>query len=399
MFRCALSGCRYPVKRGERKCGERERDSRMLSGSLLALDLWSPHAGLALWTVMATALLLGMVHGVTPDEHTWPITFSYAVGGYSSRAGMRNALIYSLAFTLQRSIASELAFLALGQFLTLGSRGDYVVYVVVGVAMFWAARYIRGGKLPWHFDLHLHVLKPREAPVAPDEARQELALSGEVSPRHPTDREHGPIHAHVHGGVDLGAGPHWAPDGCEDCGEPDLVDPRPWMPALHGFIAGWGFGAFALIVYTVLAPSMPSALWGWVPGALFGLGTTIVQVMVGGLVGWLVRRKGASPEVSRRLGLVVAARTLGIGGVAFVVGGAIGIAFPRFASLSVSTGVHVHNLAHLGLPLVLVVVSVGGVGIGSLVGELRRIPNSRNGLGDAARGALDGRHESGAPAR
>ena len=45
----------------------------MLSGSLLALDLRSPHAVLALWAVMATALLLGMVHGVTPDEHTWPI--------------------------------------------------------------------------------------------------------------------------------------------------------------------------------------------------------------------------------------------------------------------------------------------------------------------------------------
>ena len=62
------------------------------------------------------------------------------------------------------------------------------------------------------------------------------------------DRGHGPIHAHVQGGVGLGAAPHWAPDGRDDCGEPDLVDPRPSMPALHGFIAGWGFGAFALIV-------------------------------------------------------------------------------------------------------------------------------------------------------
>ncbi len=112
--------------------------------------------------------------------------------------------------------------------------------------------------------------------------------------------------------------------------------------------------------------------------------------MVGGLVGWLVRRKGASPEVSRRLGLGFAARTLGIGGVAFVVGGAIGIAFPSFASLSVSTGVHVHNLAHLGLLLVLVAVSVGGVGIGSLVSELRRIPDSRIGLDEASRDAPHG---------
>jgi ABC-type nickel/cobalt efflux system permease component RcnA len=62
---------------------------------ILALDLWNPHVGLALWAVLVTAFLLGMVHGITPDEHTWPITFSYAVGGYSSRAGMRNALIFS----------------------------------------------------------------------------------------------------------------------------------------------------------------------------------------------------------------------------------------------------------------------------------------------------------------
>jgi ABC-type nickel/cobalt efflux system permease component RcnA len=338
--------------------------------SLLALDLWNPHVGLALWAVFVTAFLLGMVHGITPDEHTWPITFSYAVGGYSSRAGMRNALIFSLAFTLQRALASELAYLALARFLTLGSRGDYIIYVVVGVAMLWAARYIRGGRLPWHFDLHLHH-RPRPGPV---EASGMQASAAHVPDAPRPDRDGTHLHAHAHGGVSLADPPHWSEDPCTDCHEPNLQDPRPWMPALHGFIAGWGFGAFALIVYTVLAPSMPSAAWGWVPGALFGLGTTAVQVMVGGLVGWLVRRKGASPTVTRHLGLVVAARTLGVGGIAFVLGGLFGIALPHVAALSVSTGVHVHNLDHLGLPLVLVVVSVAGVGVGSLVIELHRIP-------------------------
>jgi ABC-type nickel/cobalt efflux system permease component RcnA len=342
----------------------------MSSPSLVALDLWDPHAGLALWAVLATAFLLGMVHGITPDEHTWPITFSYAVGGYSSRAGMKNALIFSLAFTFQRALASELAYLALARFLTLGSRGDYIIYVVVGVAMLWAARYIRGGRLPWHFDLHLHL---RSHPVSAAGSR---AVSGPVSSVPGEDRDGAHLHAHVHGGVEVAPAPRWSEDPCTDCREPDLQDPRPWMPALHGFIAGWGFGAFAIIVYTVLAPSMPSAAWGWVPGALFGLGTTAVQVMVGGLVGWLVRRKGASPAVTRHLGLVVAARTLGVGGVAFVLGGLFGIAFPHVAALSISTGVHVHNLDHLGLPLVLVVVSVAGVGVGSLITELHRIPRS-----------------------
>ncbi len=348
----------------------------MLVGApLFALDLWNPHAGLALWAVLATAFLLGMVHGITPDEHTWPITFSYAVGGYSSRAGMRNALVFSLAFTAQRALASELAYLALARYLTLGSRSDYVIYVVVGVAMLWAARYIRGGRLPWHFDVHLHERSKRSQGAEAETLGSGLtAAAGDA--RSPVPMGRGVVHLHAHGGVALAPPPQWSKDPCTDCHEPDLVDPRPWMPALHGFIAGWGLGAFAVIVYTVLAPEMPSAAFGWVPGALFGLGTTVVQVMVGALVGWLVRRRGAAPEVTRRIGLVVAMRTLGFGGAAFVAGGAFGVAFPHLAALSVATGLHVHNLDHLGLPLVLVVVSVAGVGVGSLVTELHRVPRA-----------------------
>jgi ABC-type nickel/cobalt efflux system permease component RcnA len=328
----------------------------------LAIDLWNPHAGLALWAVLVTSLLLGMVHGVTPDEHTWPITFSYAVAGYSARRGMRAGLTFSLAFTLQRALASELAYLALARYLTLGSRGDYIVYVLVGIAMIWAATYIAAGRLPWHVDVHLHGRRSR--PGAPER------------PAH--------LHLHPHGGVALerdGAPP---PGDCPGCHEPDLREPSAFMPALHGFIAGFGFGAFAVIVYTVLAPSMPSAALGWVPGALFGLGTTLVQVAVGGLVGHLMRRKGASEDQIRRVGLVVATRTLGIGGAAFVLGGAFGLSFPHLAALSVSTGLHVHNLAHLGLPLVLVVVTVGGVGVGTLVSQLHRLPPQGPASGGAA---------------
>jgi hypothetical protein len=147
------------------------------------------------------------------------------------------------------------------------------------------------------------------------------------------------------------------------------------MPAVHGFIAGWGLGAFAAIIYSVLAPSMPSAAWGWVPGAMFGFGTMVVQILIGAFVGSLVRRRGASPMLARRIGLVVAARTLGIGGVAFVLAGLVGLAFPTFASVQITTGVRVHNLDSLGLPLVLVLVSVAGVGFGSLAAELRKIPS------------------------
>ncbi len=53
-------------------------------GQVIALDLWSPHHGLSFGMVVLTAFLLGVVHGVTPDEHTWPITFSYAIGSFSA---------------------------------------------------------------------------------------------------------------------------------------------------------------------------------------------------------------------------------------------------------------------------------------------------------------------------
>lgn len=322
------------------------------------MSLWDPQVGMALWAVLGTAFLLGMIHGVTPDEHTWPITFSYAVGGYSSRAGMRSALLFSLTFMLQRALASELAYLALGRYLSLGSVTDYVIYVVVGVAMVWAARYIRGGRLPWHLDLHLHARS------------RGTAGSGSAAPGH-AHRHAGPVHVHTHGNVPVAAAGHWSADRCPDCGEPNLRDPRPWMPALHGFIAGWGVGAFATIIYTVLAPSMPSAAVGWLPGAVFGLGTMAVQVLIGTTIGWLVRRAGAGPDAARAIGLVVAARTLGVGGAAFVLAGLFGLAFPRLAGAQLSTGVAVHNLDTLGLPILLVMVSVGLVGVGSLVQQVR----------------------------
>jgi hypothetical protein len=150
-----------------------------------------------------------------------------------------------------------------------------------------------------------------------------------------------------------------------------LNDPSPWMPAVHGFVAGWGFGAFAIIIYTVLAPAEHSAAWGWVPGAFFGLGTMAMQILAGGLFGLIASRRGLSPDAIRRVALKTAGNTLTWGGVAFVVGGAFGLAFPRAAGLSVVTGLHVHNLGHLGIAIVLVMVCVVGVGVTTLVRETR----------------------------
>ena len=66
----------------------------------------NPSDNLALGTILVIALILGIMHGATPDEHTWPITFSYAIGSYSTRKGMKAGFAFSAGFTIQRAITS-----------------------------------------------------------------------------------------------------------------------------------------------------------------------------------------------------------------------------------------------------------------------------------------------------
>jgi hypothetical protein len=99
------------------------------------------------------SFLFGLLHGILPDEHTWPITFSYAIGGASGREGLRAGLFFSAAFTLQRTLLSEVAYLALAPFL-LSPTINGIVYVVVGLAMSVAgATVVRRNRVP-----HLHLL-------------------------------------------------------------------------------------------------------------------------------------------------------------------------------------------------------------------------------------------------
>jgi hypothetical protein len=274
-----------------------------------AINLWDP-THVSFTVDLLTAFLLGIVHGVTPDEHTWPITFSYAVGGYSTARGLRAGLLFSAAFAVQAAFASELAHLGLTQWFTIEAF-DNIVYVIVGIVMAAAGLYATGrGVLP-----HLHppgVAHHHETPPQPRELK-------------------------------------W------------------WMPAVHGFIAGWGIDAFSLIIYTTLAPAMPSAATGWLPGALFGFGTLCVQAAAGAAFGaWAVRR-GLPHEVIRNIALTTAARTLTWGGAAFLLFGLLGLAFPDLADIAVTTPLHIHNLDTVGLPFVLLVFAVVGVGVTSFV--------------------------------
>ena len=287
--------------------------------NLLAVNILNPGHVAGWLAIVGISLLLGIIHGITPDEHTWPITFSYAIGSYSTKRGLRAGLIFSLAFTIQRAIASELAYLGLSRIYTFASLNN-VIYVVVGALMAVAGFFIVQKKTILHFDL-------------------------------PFFRRHEEDNTKT---------TEW------------LSDPRPWMPAVHGFIAGWGFGAFALILYTVLAPATHSALLGWIPGALFGIGTMLVQMLLGGLFGYISSRKGLGEEAIRRVALKTAGNTLIYGGIAFIIAGALSAAFPKALNRGLPTGLHVLSLGHIGLPFILVIICVAIIGIGTMVIQTRK---------------------------
>ncbi|MCL5770616.1 MAG: sulfite exporter TauE/SafE family protein [Planctomycetes bacterium] len=270
---------------------------------IAAINLWNPTGmGIGVLAILLIAFLLGMVHGITPDEHTWPITFSYAIGSYSWKGGMRAGLLFSLAFTLQRAIACELAYVAYAaaQSVFHDPRFNFWIYLIVGTVMVVSGLYIlRRGKIPHLF--HSHKM---------------LHAEGAANPR---------------------------------------ALPR-YMPLVHGFIAGWGTGAFAMIVYFALAPHMGSPWVAFLPGIAFGLGTTLMQVLLGGLFGqWMARRK-LSDQARVWMARLMSGRTLAWGGIGFALVGIFGVLDPRIGGWQISTGIKVHNLAHLGLGFFLAVV-------------------------------------------
>jgi len=224
------------------------------------------------------SFLFGLLHGILPDEHTWPITFSYAVGGASGKEGMKAGLYFSAAFTFQRMLISELAYLALAPFL-LSPTINGIVYVLVGLAMSAAGAIV----LRRNRYVHLHLLPHWHRTIVAEPAENK------------------------YGGDPLA-----------------LVSAPPARWAIiHGFIAGFGFGGFSLFVNTVAAPAMPGPWLGFLPGLLFGLGTMIVLVVIGGLFGaFLQRASSFTTQEVRRLGAQTGGRTLFFGGLLFGLAGA-----------------------------------------------------------------------------
>ncbi len=243
-----------------------------------------------LWFLLAGCFALGMLHGTIPDEHTWPITFAYSVGTTTGRGGIRSGAWFSLAFTLQRAMMSAIVYLALaaaigvwGINLATADRAvNGPVYIAVGIAMAVAGYLILTDRIP-----HFHPL---------------MRVSEKDLARHTTA-----------GGKAI---------------RPDGSIPTHWC-VIHGFISGFGTdsGILSTWIYLLTLPFLvTNGLWpiGWLPGALFGLGTFLVLMFVGFFFGETLQvAKRAGPNRIAQFGRLVGARTLLFGGLAFIVFGPI----------------------------------------------------------------------------
>ncbi|NNN17389.1 MAG: hypothetical protein HKL79_03380 [Thermoplasmata archaeon] len=301
----------------------------------------NPPANLTIPTILAVGFILGVLHGITPDEHTWPITFSYSIGSYGTRGGMKAGLTFSSGFTIQRTLLTALGFLGLAAIYQVYNL-DGPIYIVVGLAMFIAGWYLLRGT-----DIHLPL-------------------------DHWGERLFGRFfrdHTHHTTLAERGSPP-----------PKEELKPIPLrMAMVHGFIAGWGFGGFAVIIVFVLAPEMPNVGWAALVGTCFGLGTMVMQIVTGAVFAQLARSKKLSPGQIKRIGRSTAARTLYVGGLAFMAVGAVVAAAPWLSQVAISTGNPVPNLNSIGYSTVIIVVVVGVIGGYSLwktYREVRRPPGA-----------------------
>ncbi|MEM0128663.1 MAG: hypothetical protein QXG65_00630 [Thermoplasmata archaeon] len=287
----------------------------------------SPPTDLSLPILLIVAAVLGILHGATPDEHTWPITFSYSIGSYSSRGGMKAGFVFSAGFTVQRAILTMLGFAGLAAIYQQYNL-DGIVYVCVGIAMFAAGWYLLRGS-----DLHV-----------PFDRAMERAFGRFLGnhTHHSTVAERKPLP------------------------ESEVRQTSLRMALVHGFIAGWGVGGFAAILVFALAPQAPNIGWAALIGAMFGLGTMLMQIVTGALFARLARLKRLSESQVQRIGRRTAARTLYLGGLAFILIGAVIAVLPSLESFAIATGNPVPNLNSIGIAFLLIVTVVGVIGGTSL---------------------------------
>ncbi len=303
--------------------------------------LLNPPQGLTLSMILIISFILGLLHGATPDEHTWPITFSYSIGSYSTKGGMKAGFAFSAGFTVQRAFLTTLGFLGLAAIYKTYNL-DGPIYVLVGVVMFVAGSYVLKGR-------YLHLPFDSLVQSILHGFRDHAPLAGG---HHTTSAERVPPHeAHMHS-----------------------VSLR--MATVHGLIAGFGFGAYATIITFILAPQVPGLIYAPLPGLFFGLGTMTMQIIFGAIFARFARLKKLSEDDVCYLGKYTAGRTLYYGGLLFAVVGLFIAFFPSLENFAISTGNPIPNLDAVGVATGLVLGVVGVIGIGSLIkgiGALKRI--------------------------
>ncbi len=288
--------------------------------------IFNPPDGLQLSMILGISFILGLFHGATPDEHTWPITFSYSIGSYSTKGGMKAGFLFSTGFTIQRALLTTLGFIGLATVYREFNL-DGPIYIAVGILMAVAGSYVLKGKY-----IHLPF---------------DSLLDG--APHHSPMAKRVPLH------------------------EAHLNDVSMRMALVHGLVAGFGFGAYATIITFVLAPQVPGPLYAPLPGVFFGVGTMVVQVVFGAMFARLARLKRLSEDDICYVGKYTAGRTLYYGGMLFTLVGLLVILFPSFESFALSTGVPIPNVDAVGIATGLVLGVVGIIGLGSLIRGLQRL--------------------------
>ncbi|MCL5420784.1 MAG: hypothetical protein M1284_03495 [Candidatus Parvarchaeota archaeon] len=287
----------------------------------MGIDLFNPVYD-GVYITLLLSYLLGIVHGITPDEHTWPITFSYAVGSGSTKRGAEVGAVFSAGFTLQRALMSEIIFFVFAY--GLYSFKDFIssplffgiVYTIVGAVMYIAGRYVKYGSFYPHVDVNDWI-------------------------------SHGLKKKFRHRDTDF-----------------YKKDVKTWMAFVHGLIAGFGFGAFALIIYFVFVPNMPNAYVAFTPGLMFGLGTMTMQFSFGALFGtWVKKIKKISMKGVQFIARYISSSVLLYGGLAFVIAGVGIIIFPQILTFGVITPLQIHNLHDLGVGFFIVIFVVVLIGL------------------------------------
>ncbi|MGC9209191.1 MAG: hypothetical protein ACP5GH_05030 [Nitrososphaeria archaeon] len=286
----------------------------------------SPPSGLTLAEILIISYVLGLLHGATPDEHTWPITFSYSIGSYSTRKGMKAGFLFSLGFTAQRAFLTTLGYLGLAYFY-MKYNLDGPVYVIVGIVMALAGSYILRGRY-----IHLPI---------------DVALGSRM--HHTDSASRIPLHEAHEKEVPLK------------------------MTVVHGVIAGFGFGAYATVITFILAPQVPSIYYAPLPGLMFGLGTMTMQVLFGAAFASILRLKKLTEDKIKVVARRSAGRTLYYGGLAFIIIGLLVMAIPSIDSFAISTGIPIPNLNALDVGLFLVLIVVGIIGIWGLFKSYREV--------------------------